>query len=64
MATTCVAVLLAVGWFGWREYNLQNERAAREAIRQCIRDRLAASDEMTEKLASLACALTGESASD
>lgn len=56
IAMTCVAILVAIGWFGWREYQLSEERAAEEAMRQCITEKLASVEGMTVRLAGLQCA--------
>ncbi len=56
VATTCVAVLIALGWFGWREYKLAEERSAREAMMDCIQEQMQSIEGMTAELAGLQCA--------
>ena len=56
IATTCVAILISLGWFGWREYHLSEERAAREEMMQCIKKQMQDIDGMTGELAGLQCA--------
>ena len=56
ISTTCVAIMIAIGWFGWREYELHKERAAREEMMQCIRKQMQEIDGMTAELAGLQCA--------
>ncbi len=56
VATTCVTILIALGWFGWREYKLAAERADREAMMDCIKQQMQSIEGMTAELAGLQCA--------
>lgn len=56
VATTCVAILVALGWFGLREYELSQERAAEAKMLQCIRNQMSSIDKMTAELAAMQCA--------
>ena len=56
VATTCIAILIAVGWLGWREYLLAQDRAARQEMVDCIRRQMLSIEGMTGELAGLQCA--------
>lgn len=57
VGATCVAVIAAVGWWGWTEYQSAQERAEMERTRACISEKMSQSDEMTAGLANSLCQL-------
>lgn len=56
IATTCLAILIALSWLGWREYKLAEERNARKEMVDCINKQMQSIDGMTAELAGLQCA--------
>lgn len=56
VSATCVAILVALGWFGWREYTASEERAAQEEMMDCIRQQMKSIEGMSAEVAGLQCA--------
>lgn len=60
VATTCVAILMTIGWLAWTEYGRAEERAVRKAIIDCIDEQMQSIEGMTAELARLQCAFIVE----
>ncbi len=60
ITTTCIAVLVAVGWYASREYELAQQRDLRERLRACVAEKLATVEGMTGEIAGLQCAFIVE----
>lgn len=39
IAVTCIAILAAIGWLGWREYAAAGKRADQAAYQACLDDK-------------------------
>ncbi len=55
VSITCIAVLGAVGWWGWQQRQLAQAKNKERAYWDCIIDEMAEIKGMTREVAELSC---------